>query len=90
MANADASNSLSNFESGRMRIYSDNDTAAIDIASIKFPVGYSDSLTVEPTDNRDISNYLRGSELNYNIFWRNRMTTSKRLNLTIRVSLSVQ
>jgi hypothetical protein len=90
VANANATNSLANFESGRMRIYSDNDTAAIDIASVKFPLAYSDSFTIVPTDNREISNYLRGSELHYNIFWKNRRTTTKRLNLTIRVSLNVQ
>ena len=90
LSNGDAQNNLSNFESGRMRIYSDNDTAATDIASIVFPANFSDSLNVTPTNSPDISNYLRGSELNYNIFWKNRKTTTKRLNLIIRVTLSVQ
>jgi hypothetical protein len=90
LQNADADNNLSNFESGRMRIYSDNDTSATDIASIIFPQVYTDSLTVTPTNNPDISNYLRGSELSYNIFWKNRRVTSKKLNLVIKVTLSVQ
>jgi hypothetical protein len=90
LQNADAENNLSNFESGRMRIYSDNDTSATDIASINFPQVYSDSLTVTPMNSPDISNYLRGSALSYNIFWKNRRVTSKKLNLAIRVTLSVQ
>ena len=90
LLNGDESNNLSSFESGRMRIYSDNDTAATDIATISFPTTYSDSLVVEPATSPEISNYLRGSELSYNIFWKNRRPTTRRLNLLIKVALSVQ
>jgi hypothetical protein len=88
--NADEKNNLSNFENGRMRIFSDNDTSATDIAVITFPSTYTDSLTVTPVNSPDISNYLRGSELSYNIYWKNRKVTSKKLKLLIKVSLSVQ
>lgn len=90
LANADDKNNLSNFESARMRIYSDNDTLATDIASIRFPPGYSDSLVIIPSNSPDISSYLRSTVLSYNIFWKNRKTTSKKLKLSIRVTLSVQ
>lgn len=88
--NADELNNLSNFESGRMRIYSDNDTAATDIATIIFPANNTDSLTYIPTETKDISNYLRGKQISYNIFWKNRKVTNKRLKLQIKVTLAIQ
>jgi hypothetical protein len=86
--NADANNNLSNFETARMRIYSD--TASTDIAVIHFPINYSDSITVIPPASPDISKYLRGSDLSYNLLWKNRRTTKKFLKLNVKISVSVQ
>ncbi|MCW3107530.1 MAG: hypothetical protein JWQ09_2036 [Segetibacter sp.] len=86
--NADKNNNLSNFETARMRIYAD--TASTDIATINFPKVYSDSITVIPPASPDISNYLRGSNLAYNLFWKNRKTTKKFLKLNVKISVSVQ
>lgn len=90
LKNASQANNLANFESARMRIYSNNDTAAADIANINFPNVYSDSLGVTPENRPEISNYLKGSQLGYNLFWKNRRTTSKFLNLVVKITLSVQ
>jgi hypothetical protein len=87
-ANADERNNLSNFESARMTIYSD--TASTDIAVIQFPQTYTDSITVTPTNSPDISNYLRGTNLAYNLYWKNRKKTSKFLQLNVQVTLGVQ
>jgi hypothetical protein len=86
--NADANNNLSNFETARMRIYAD--TASTDIAIINFPTAYSDSITVIPPTSPDISNYLRGSDLAYNLFWKNRKKTKKFLQLNVKISVSVK
>lgn len=86
--NADAANNLSNFETARMRIFSD--TASTDIAMINFPNTYSDSITVIPSTTPDISDYLRGSTLAYNLYWKNRKKTTKPLKLEAYVTLSVQ
>lgn len=88
LLNADSANNLSNFESARMRIY--NDTASTDIAVIKFPQNFSDSITVIAEKSPDIINYLRGSTLNYNLYLKNRKVTRKFLRLIVRVSLGVQ
>lgn len=88
LSNADVANNLSNFETARMRIY--NDTASTDIAVIKFPETYSDSISFTPVSSPDISDYLRGTNLNYNVYWKNRKTTRKFLKLTVQVTLSVQ
>jgi hypothetical protein len=86
--NADKANNLSNFETARMRIYAD--TASTDLAVINFPTTYSDSITVIPLSTPDISNYLRGSNLAYNLFWKNRKTTSKYLKLNVKITIGVQ
>ena len=86
--NADEANNLSNFETARMTIFSD--TAATDIAIIKFPATYSDSISVLPPSTPDISNYLRGTTLAYNLYWKNRKKTNKFLKLEVKVTLSVQ
>ena len=88
LSNADKENNLADFETARMRIYSD--TASTDIAVIKFPESFSDSITVVADNNPDISDYLRGTTLNYNLYWKNRKITRKFLKLVIRVTLGVQ
>lgn len=88
LSNADQSNNLANFESAIMRIY--NDTATTDIAVIKFPESFSDSITVVPSNSPDISNYLRGTTLNYNLYWKNRKITTKFLKLIVQVTVGVQ
>ena len=86
--NADENNNLSNFETATMRIYSD--TASTDIAIINFPATYSDSITVVPTKSPDISNYLKGSSLSYNLWWKNRKKTTKFLKLNVKITVGVQ
>jgi hypothetical protein len=86
--NADKTNNLSNFETARMRIY--NDTASTDIAIINFPKTYTDSIIVIPPTSQDISGYLRGSNLSYNLYWKNRKTTNKFLKLNVKISIGVQ
>jgi hypothetical protein len=86
--NADAKNNLSNFESARMTIYSD--TASTEIANIKFPLTFTNSVTVTPEQSPDISNYLRGTTLAYNVYWKNRKVTKKFLKLTVTVTVGVQ
>lgn len=88
LLNADAANNLSNFKSARMRIYSD--TASTDIAVVTFPVSFADSVSISPAKSPDISSYLRGTTLNYNLYWKNRKITRKFLKLVVQVTLSVQ
>jgi hypothetical protein len=86
--NADKKNNLSNFESARMTIFSD--TSSTDIAVISFPTTYSDSITVIPQKSPDISKYLRGTTLAYNLYWTNRKITTKFLKLEVNVTVGVQ
>jgi len=87
-SNGDFANSLSNFESARMTIF--NDTASTDIAVINFPQTFTDSITITPPTSPDISDYLRGSNLAYNLYWKNRKKTTRFLKLTVQVTLGVQ
>ncbi|HEX8357592.1 MAG TPA: hypothetical protein VF610_09280 [Segetibacter sp.] len=86
--NADPANNLSNFETARMAIFSD--TASIDIATIQFPETFADSITIVPAASPDITKYLKGSNLAYNLYWKNRKKTNKFLKLEVRITLSVQ
>lgn len=88
VSDADQDNNLSNFETARMRIYTD--TTSTDIAVINFPATYSDSITVIPPASPDISNYLRGSNLAYNLLWKNRKPTRKFLKLNVKITIGVQ
>jgi hypothetical protein len=90
LLNADRNNNLGNFETARMKIYSNRDTAAVDVAVINFPDKDLDSLTVVKGGGPEISEYLKGSELGYNLYWKNRRTTNKTLKLVLSVTLSVQ
>lgn len=87
-ANADRRNNFSNFESARIRIYSD--TSEVDIAQFKFPSTYSDSLLIATAASPDISTYLKGRTLSYNLVWKNRKRTTKPLQLEIVIALNVQ
>jgi hypothetical protein len=87
LLNGDRKNNFSNFESGRIRIYSD--TSQVDIAAINFPATFTDSLTITPVSNPEISDYLRGKQIAYNLFWKNRKPTTKFLKLDVKVTLAV-
>jgi hypothetical protein len=86
--NADARNNLSNFKSARIRIYTD--TASADIAVIQFPSSFSDSLTIVPAEKQEISKFLKGSMLSYNLYWQNRKPTTRKLRLDVSIALDVQ
>ena len=90
LLNGNMANNLSNFEHARMRIYSNTDTASADIADITFPQTYSDSLSVTPAGDTEISHFLKGAELGYNLFWKNRRITTQFLKLRVSLTLSVQ
>jgi hypothetical protein len=60
-----------------MRIYSNTDTASTDIANIQFPDAYTDSLAVASSNSAEISNYLKGSMLGYNLFWKKSQSNNK-------------
>jgi hypothetical protein len=88
LLNADQKNNLSNFESARMKIY--NDTSEAQILNLHFPTNYTDSISVTPANHPEISTFLKGSSLSYNLYWKNRSTTSKYLKLKVDITFSVQ
>lgn len=88
LLNADKNNNLSNFESARMKIY--NDTSEAQILKLQFPTTYADSINVTPANHPEISAFLKGSSLAYNLYWKNRRTTSKYLKLRVNIIFIVQ
>lgn len=89
LSNADPLNNLSNFESVRMTIQSSSNNTATELFTANFPDTYSSSITITPNNSPDLLSYLKGSEVTYNVYGKMRRITSKPLNMTIAVLLSV-
>lgn len=86
--NPDKNNNLSNFETARMKIF--NDTAEAEIFNLHFPATYTDSIVVIPATHPEISGFLKGSSLAYNLYWKNRSVTSKYLKLKVDITFNIQ
>lgn len=81
-------NNLSSFESARIKIFSD--TSEAEIAAFTFPETVTDSFTVTPSVKPDISAFLKGETLSYNLYWKNRRVTTKPIRLQVLISFTVQ
>ncbi len=89
ITNADDLNNLSNFESARITLTSNNNSSPIDIANITFPTTNSATFVFTPTDTKEFVSYLKGSTLTYTIYGKNRKITTKTLNFVASVRLKV-
>lgn len=90
ITNADDLNNLSNFESGRVVMTSDNNNVPVTLATLSFPDINSSSLTVTPTDSPELINYLKGSEVTYTMYGKARRITTKPLNMNVSVTLRIK
>ncbi|GAC1384271.1 MAG: hypothetical protein NVSMB45_12200 [Ginsengibacter sp.] len=89
ISNADDLNNLSNFESARITLTSNNNTNPIDIANVTFPNTNATSFVFTPTDTKELVSYLKGSSLTYTVYGKNRKITTKTLNFVASVRLKV-
>lgn len=87
ITNADQLNNLSNFESARVTLQSDVNNTPVEIFSKTFADTYAESVTSTPTNNPELLSYLKGSQIVYNMFGKNRRITTKTLNITVSVIL---
>jgi hypothetical protein len=90
LSNADNLNNLSNFESARVAIFSNTRTDAVNVATLNFPDTNSSSITFTPTDSPELLDFLKGSQLSYNVFGKARRPTIKPLNMLISVTIRVK
>jgi hypothetical protein len=84
--NPDAYDNLSNFDSARVTIQSDNNSTPIQLFAIGFPETYSDSLNASP-GGPELLPYVTGKTVTYNLYGKLRNTTNKPLGITVDVTL---
>ena len=87
-AHSNAKTNLSNFETARIKIFSD--TAEHELAFITFPDSAVDSISIQPGDPMDISMFLKQPTLSYNLYWKNRKPIEKPINIKVTITLNVQ
>lgn len=87
---ADANNNLSNFQTARVTLQSDNNPNSVEIVNFTFEDVYATSKTVTVTNNIELLPYLKGSELSYTMYGRMRRITTKPLTFVTVVTLRVE
>ena len=90
LLNGDEQNNLSNFKSVQFSISSNTNKTPADIVTVNFPDSTLNSYTQTVTDSPDISNYLRGTEITYNVSGAARRATTKSLTMVISITMYVK
>ena len=88
--NADDLNDISNFETVSLKFSSNTNTTPAEVASASIPDSRASSLNITPKNSPELKEYLKGSELTYTVSGTARRSTTKVLNATIAVTLSVK
>lgn len=89
ITNADQLNNLANFESARVTLESNNNTNPVELFSTIFPDTYTPVYIATPTNGPELLSYLKGSEIVYRMYGKNRRITTKPLNMIISVIIRV-
>jgi len=82
--NPDQQNNLANFQSVRVTIHSNTNTSPTELFAVTFPDTYASTFTTGG-NNSELLSYLKGSDITYTLYGKNRRSTSKPLNITISV-----
>ncbi len=88
--NADQQNNLANFESVRLTLTSNAITSAAEIISINFPDTSTASYTATPTNNAELKEYIKDTQLTFSLYGKNRRVTTKSLTFNIMVTLTAK
>lgn len=84
ITDADAQNNLANFQSVRVTIHSNTNNTPAELFAVTFPDTYATTFSTAG-NNAELLSYLKGSNITYTMYGRNRRTTSKPLNVIISV-----
>lgn len=84
ISDADPQNNLANFQSVRVTIHSNTNNTPAELFAVTFPDTYASSFKTAGNNNELLS-YLKGSNITYSMFGRNRRTTSKPLSILLSV-----
>jgi len=84
ITNADQLNNFANFESARVTLQSNSNNTPVQLFSATFPDVFAATFTTT-NNNTELLSYLKGSDLLYTMYGKNRRVTTKPLELTISV-----
>lgn len=90
VSNGDINNNLSNFESGRITLSSNANSAEAPLASFLFPTTETYTYSANTDNSPDILSYYQGTEITYKLFGKLRKITTNSLNLTIKSTIRVK
>jgi hypothetical protein len=90
LANADDLNNLSNFESARVTLSSNSRRDPTNVTTLNFPTSNTSSATFPQSDSPELLDYLKGTEITYNVYGKARRATLKPLNMTVSVTVRVK
>lgn len=86
--NGDAQNNISNFETLKMTLASDQFSSPVTLVNLTIP-DVDQKLVINGNDT-ELKTYLKGSELTYSLAGKARRETTKELQLTVSVTLLVK
>lgn len=86
ITNADQLNNISNFQSVRVTIQSNTNNTPAELFSTTFTDTYATSFTTSG-NNVELLSYLKGSDITYTMYGKNRRITTIPLTITISVIL---
>lgn len=84
ITNADQLNNFANFERARVMLQSNSNNTPVEIFSATFPDAFASSFTTT-NNNTELLSYLKGTDLVYTMYGKNRRITTKPLDITISV-----
>lgn len=86
ITDADQLNNVSNFQSVRITIQSNTNSTPAELFAVTFPDTYATSFTTAG-NNVELLSYLKGSDIKYTMYGKNRRITIKPLTIILSVTL---
>lgn len=84
ITDADAQNNIANFQSVRVTIHSNTNNSPAELFSATFPDTYATTFTTTG-NNAELLSYLKGTDIVYTMYGKNRRITTKPLTVLISV-----
>ncbi|MGI8584116.1 MAG: hypothetical protein ACR2KX_18110 [Chitinophagaceae bacterium] len=84
ITDADQLNNISNFQSVRVTIQSNTNNTPAELFSVTLPDTYATTFST-PGNNAELLSYLKGSDITYSMYGKNRRITTKPLTIILSV-----
>jgi hypothetical protein len=88
--NTDALNDISNFDSVRLQLASNVNNTPVEIFNAAIPDNPSTDVNIPAPNCPELKEYLKGNLLTYTVTGRARRTTTKPLDATVSVTVSIK